>query len=124
MENEEVKDDSTTTEETKTEKYLVIFSDNTFGFNDEEIDGATNIVIEDEDYHKFFDLQSQGKQFKLKTNATGTGLFDYIEEYTQTNTNVEVGATKEEKLNNKILSLQATIIKMQFNSCIFNYKNK
>ncbi|MDS0525451.1 hypothetical protein NNC19_07155 [Clostridium sp. SHJSY1] len=82
----------------------------------------TDIPITEEDYNKFYELNSQAKQFKLKINPIGATLFDYIEEYTPNNGNVEAEATKEEKLNNKILSLQATIIKMQFNSCIFNYK--
>lgn len=42
----------------------------------------TDIEISIDDYDTFFEMQSQGKQFKLKNNPTGTGLFDYIEEFT------------------------------------------
>lgn len=41
----------------------------------------TDIKITDEEYNTFFEMQSQGKQFKLKKNPTGNSLFDYIEEY-------------------------------------------
>lgn len=55
--------------------FLVIDGD-IFGF-----DNKGNIPIKDEDYDLFFDMQKEGKQFKLKDIPTGTGLFDYIEEY-------------------------------------------
>lgn len=42
----------------------------------------TDIKILIEDYNRFFDLQSEGKHFKLKEVPTGERLFDYIEEYT------------------------------------------
>lgn len=62
--------------------YLKIVNDN-FGFlikgiHDIEV---TDIPITTEDYDNFFELQSQGKQFRLKEIPTGIGLFDYIEEY-------------------------------------------
>ena len=63
--------------------YLRIENDN-FGFL---VDGIhkiqeTDIPISYEDYTTFFNYQSEGKQFKLKEIPTGSGLFDYIEEYT------------------------------------------
>ena len=56
---------------------------NNFGFVTKEIHEIieTDILITNEDYDTFFEMQSQGKQFKLKETPTGTGLFDYIEEY-------------------------------------------
>lgn len=64
-------------------KYYFRIENDSFGF---VVDGIheildTDIEITDEDYNRFFELQSQGKQFKIKENPTGTGLFDYIEEY-------------------------------------------
>lgn len=63
-------------------KYLQI-ENNNFCFLTDDIHNIseTDIYIYDEDYNLFFELQSQGKQFKLKEKATGNGLFDYIEEY-------------------------------------------
>ena len=64
-------------------KYYLRIEDNSFGFVLEGIHKIldTDIEITDEDYNSFFELQSQGKQFKLKKNPTGNSLFDYIEEY-------------------------------------------
>jgi hypothetical protein len=63
-------------------KYLRI-ENNSFGFVADGIHEIkeTDIEISIDDYDTFFEMQSQGKQFKLKNNPTGTGLFDYIEEY-------------------------------------------
>lgn len=41
----------------------------------------TDIPITLEDYNKFFEMQSQGKQFKLKSKPNGKKLFNYIMEY-------------------------------------------
>ena len=62
--------------------YLRIENDN-FGFVVDDIHQIreTDILITNEDYDKFFELQSLGKQFKLKEVPTGLSLFDYIEEY-------------------------------------------
>lgn len=54
-----------------------------FGF---VVEGIHEIVEQDkaisnEDYNIFFELQDQGKQFKLKSTPTGNTLFDYVEEY-------------------------------------------
>lgn len=66
------------------DKYYLRIEDNSFGFVIEEIHDIkeTDIPVSNEDYDKFFKLQSQGKEFRLKETPTGTGLFDYIEEYT------------------------------------------
>lgn len=41
----------------------------------------TDIEITNEEYNMFFELQSKGKQFRLKEMPKGNKLFDYIEEY-------------------------------------------
>ena len=65
-------------------KYFLRIENKVFGFVTEDINSIkeSDIPITNEDYNKFFELQSQGKQFKLKEIQTGSGLFDYIEEYT------------------------------------------
>lgn len=45
------------------------------------IDETIDKAVTQEEYNKFFELQSKGKQFRIKDNPTGTSLFDYIEEY-------------------------------------------
>lgn len=62
--------------------YLRI-ENNTFGFVTNEIHEIkeSDILISEEEYNKFFELQGKGKQFKLKEIPTGKGLFDYVEEY-------------------------------------------
>lgn len=74
----------------------------------------TDIEITEENYNKFFDLQSQGKQFRLKNEFTGVGLFDYIEEYapqqTANGTTTKVDTTKIiENLQAQISTLKETI---------------
>lgn len=63
--------------------YLRI-TDDGFGFVVEDFHTIlpTDITIEQKDYERFFELQSEGKEFRLKTSKTGTKLFDCIEEYT------------------------------------------
>lgn len=58
---------------------------NTFGFIIEDINEIkeTDIKITTDDYNRFFELQSKGRQFRIKDNAAGAELFDYIEEYIQ-----------------------------------------
>lgn len=62
--------------------YLRIENDN-FGF---VVSGVhtlltTDIPVSIEDYNKFFELQSLGKQFRIK-NPKGKTLFEILEEYT------------------------------------------
>lgn len=40
----------------------------------------TDIKLTQEEYDRFFELQSDGKQFKLKKEPTGQSLFDLLEE--------------------------------------------
>ena len=65
-------------------KYYIRVEKGCFGFVVSAIHVIldTDIPIITEDYNKFFDLQGQGKQFKLREVSTGNGLFDYVEEYT------------------------------------------
>lgn len=66
-----------------TTQYYLRIENESFGFVLEGIHNIreTDIKVIQEEYDNFFELQSNGKQFKLKEEATGTGLFDYIEEY-------------------------------------------
>ena len=65
------------------EQYYLRIEDNSFGFVVESIHEIkeTDIQITNEEYGKFFELQSKGKQFRLKETPTGYTLFDYVEEY-------------------------------------------
>lgn len=65
-------------------KYYFRIENDSFGFVVDTIHEIkeTDIEISIDDYDTFFEMQSQGKQFKLKNNPTGTGLFDYLEKYT------------------------------------------
>ena len=62
---------------------------NSFGFLVEgihNIDKDKDIQITDEDYDKFFEEQSNGKQYRLKETRQSDnsgGLFDYVEEYVE-----------------------------------------
>ena len=62
---------------------------NSFGFLVEgihNIDKDKDIQITDEDYDKFFEEQSNGKQYRLKETRPSDnsgGLFDYVEEYVE-----------------------------------------
>lgn len=64
--------------------YLRIDNGN-FGFVKEGIHDIkeTDILIKDEEYNKFFELQTQGKEFILRKLFLGAELFDYIEELTR-----------------------------------------
>lgn len=81
--------------------YLVLDGNN-FGF-----DTKKGIYITDEDYNKFFELQSQGKQFRLKEIPVGDSLFDYVEEYIPEIENVEQPTTLEEKFTNMFKAVLA-----------------
>lgn len=65
-------------------RYLSILNkeENQFGFKDEaDTILEADIEISEEDYLKYLDLNSQGKQFKLKEISAGSSLFEYVEEY-------------------------------------------
>lgn len=63
--------------------YLRLIDKDAFGFVTSDIHEIleNDIEITEKMHNGFFELQSQGKQFRLKTIPTGTGLFDYVEEY-------------------------------------------
>ena len=65
--------------------YLRLLKDeDTFGFILDGINTVqdNDIAITESDYNRFFELQSQGKQFRLKAEQPETGgLFDYVEDY-------------------------------------------
>lgn len=66
-------------------KYYVRIQEDKFGFvvdGIHEIDEVIDHAITQEEYDKFFELQSEGKQFRVKSTTTGETLFDLIEEYT------------------------------------------
>lgn len=71
-----------------------------FGFVVDDIHTIleTDIKISDEDYNKFFELQSEGKQFRIK-NPNGTTLFEILEEYIPTFENTDIGTTLEERVD-------------------------
>lgn len=65
-------------------KYYLRIEEESFGFVLEGLHEIKekDIKITNEEYNSFFELQCQGKQFRLKEVPTGNGLFDYLEEYT------------------------------------------
>ena len=66
-------------------KYYIRIYNDTFSFVVDDIHTitpTTDYEITPEDYDKFFELQSEGKQFRVKSITTGESLFDLIEEYT------------------------------------------
>ena len=64
--------------------YYIRIQGEKFGF---VVDGVHDILsdvdhaITNEDYNRSFELQSEGKQFRVKDVPTGEELFDLIEEY-------------------------------------------
>ena len=84
-----------------TTKYYVRIEEDSFGFvldTIHEINEATDHLITQEDYDKFFTLQSEGKQFRVKAEPTGETLFDLVEEYVPEPLPVEPTVTTEERL--------------------------
>lgn len=80
--------------------YIRIENDN-FGFVVDDIHTIlyTDIKISDEDYNKFFKLQSEGKQFRIK-NPNGTTLFEILEEYTPVLESMPTGTTLDDRVDN------------------------
>lgn len=65
------------------DKYYLRINGSTFGFllkGYNEIK-ETDIEISKEDHSRFLELQTEGKQFRVRSVPTGTTLFDYLEEY-------------------------------------------
>lgn len=82
-------------------KYFVRIQECNFGFVVEgihPIDESADHAISNEDYDKFFELQSKGKQFRVKENPTGDALFDLVEEYIPEAVPAPVNISTEERL--------------------------
>lgn len=64
-------------------KYYLRVENNNFGFIVDEVHeiNIKDKVITTDEYNRFFELQSQGKQFRVKEKILGNGLFDIIEEF-------------------------------------------
>lgn len=62
-------------------KYLFLDLDEGFGFKTDEVHEIleTDIPISDEIYNRFFELQSQGKKFRIK-NINGSTFEEIFEE--------------------------------------------
>ena len=93
-------------------QYYLRIENNDFGF---VLDGIHNILESDikiaiEDYNKFFELQSIGKQFKLKETPSGDTLFDYLEEYIPEATEV---VETEQGIDEYLLDLEYRISKLE-----------
>lgn len=81
--------------------YYVRIQGEKFGFIVEgihDIDETIDHKVTNEDYNTFFDLQSEGKQFRVKEVATGETLFDLIEEYTPEPIEMPVTVSLEERI--------------------------
>lgn len=81
--------------------YYIRIESGEFGFVVDDIHTIldTDIKISNEDYSRFFQLQSEGKQFRIK-NKLGKTLFEILEEYIPEIENVEQSITLEEKFTN------------------------
>lgn len=79
--------------------YYIRIDNDKFGFvvNDIHEILDTDIKISDEDYNKFFKLQSQGKQFRIK-NQQSTTLFEILEEYVPEHVDIHSIPSTEERL--------------------------
>lgn len=78
----------------------------------------TDMLLSDEEYNEFFELQSQGKQYRLKEAVTYTlppSLFDYVEEFVNEPVVAEEVVTLEslkteiEALKTEIETMKASI---------------
>ena len=81
--------------------YYVRIQEQKFGFIVEgihDIDETIDHKVTSEDYKTFFDLQSEGKQFRVKETPTGETLFDLIEEYTPDPIEMPVTVSLEERI--------------------------
>ena len=90
-------------------KYYLRIEENSFGFVVEGIHEIkeTDIYITQEEYNKFFELQSEGKQFRLKEVPSGEGLFDYLEEYVP-----EIVVDNTPNMEERMKALESVMIEM------------
>ena len=77
--------------------YLRLNKDDNFGFvvTGINIIRDTDIPISKKDYNKFFELQSQGKQFRV-VNPNGKTLFEILEEYVPIQDDIVVKPSNED----------------------------
>ena len=81
--------------------YYIRIQEQKFGFIVEgihDIDETIDHKVTSEDYKTFFELQSEGKQFRVKEAPTGETLFDLIEEYTPEPIEMPVTVSLEERI--------------------------
>lgn len=81
--------------------YYIRIQEQKFGFIVEgihDIDETIDHKVTSEDYKTFFELQSEGKQFRVKEVPTGETLFDLIEEYTPEPIEMPVTVSLEERI--------------------------
>ena len=81
--------------------YYIRIQEQKFGFIVEgihDIDETIDHKVTNEDYKTFFNLQSEGKQFRVKEAPTGETLFDLIEEYTLEPIEMPVTVSLEERI--------------------------
>ena len=81
--------------------YYVRIQEQKFGFIVEGIHDINETIdhkVTNEDYKTFFDLQTEGKQFRVKEAPTGETLFDLIEEYTPEPIEMPVTVSLEERI--------------------------
>lgn len=84
--------------------YYIFQNGDYFGFKCNEIHEITesDVLISDEIYQQFFDLQSSGKSFRVK-NINGTTFEDMFEEYVLEYE--ETTADKLLRLNNRLTEI-------------------
>ena len=95
-------------------KYLRKVSGETFTF---VVDGlhmieANDIKISDSDYEVFLNLQSQGKQFRVREIPQGPGLFDHLEVYDLEP--LPILPTETELLQEQVLQQSEYLVEMDF----------
>ena len=81
--------------------YYIRIQEQKFGFIVEgihDIDETIDHAITNEDYKTFFDLQAEGKQFRVKEIPTGKTLFDLVEEYIPAPIEIPVTVSLEERI--------------------------
>lgn len=62
--------------------YFRIFEDNTPGFVPDELYIDGDVKITDEEYVKYFEMEQDGKQFRVRElPEPSLGLFGYVEEF-------------------------------------------
>lgn len=85
--------------------YFRIFEDNTPGFVPDELYIDGDVKITDEEYVKYFEMERDGKQFRVRElPEPSLGLFGYVEKFTPEP--MVLPPTQEELLKEQILQQQ------------------